>query len=78
MSERSDPPSPSAMEDRLALCHCRLNFHNRFASTQGHNKEGEIGEETLVLGTVILEQSMISPSSPVGPSSEAVVNKASG
>jgi hypothetical protein len=74
MSERSDPPSPSpsAMEDRLASCHCRLNFHNRFA------REGEIGEETLVLGTVILEQSMISPPSPVGPSSEAVVNKASG
>jgi len=40
---------------------CRLNFHNRFA------REGEIGEETLVHGTVIPEQSMISQSSPVGP-----------
>jgi hypothetical protein len=51
---------------------CRLNFHNRFA------RKGEIGEETLVLETVISEQSMISQSLPVGPSSEAVVNKASG
>ena len=55
MPERSDPPS--AMVDRLALCHCRLNFHNRFA------RVGEIGEETLVLETVIPEQSMISQSS---------------
>ena len=51
---------------------CRLNFHNRFA------REGEIGEETLVLETVIPEQLMISQSSPLGPSGEAVVNKGSG
>jgi hypothetical protein len=37
-----------------------------------------MGEETLVLETVIPKQLMVSQSSPVGPSSEAVVNKASG